>query len=237
MRAVTVNQNFKVQAWRQNNELVLHKASFLRDNSSLWAPVFTFSQFWHWEIFSCNSGQERELMYFPKAKENTEKQFILTFEKLEWGSVCHFCLINKWKVLLDEQGKMNHYTDQASSQLTVSRSLRVGSSAVVGTSVNASWWTGQTEPDGSAPGGSSVQSTCINEEPEAGRATKDTCICSACVCVCVSMNAGRPALTSCHKLLPVDSGVFLLCLYAACRCSLPPGSALVFFCACVHVCV
>lgn len=51
-----------------------------------------------------------------------------------------------------------------------------GSSAVTGTSVIADWSTRQTEPDGSFPSGSSLQSTCINEDPEAGRATKDTCM-------------------------------------------------------------
>lgn len=132
-------------------------------------------------------------------------------------------------MLLNEQGKLIHKTHQPS------QCLRAGSRAVIGTSVNASWWRGQTEPDGSIPSGSSVQSTCINEHPEAGRATRHV---HACVFICACVNLSRPALTSCCKLLPVDSGVFLLCLYAACPCSLPPGfNPCLHLCACVCVSV
>lgn len=124
-----------------------------------------------------------------------------------------------------------------------SQSLQAGTGAVPGTSVNAGWWTGQTEPDGSTPSGSSVQSTCINEEPQAGtaaaRAHTPPVVCwSMCACACAPL--GWPVLTSCCKLLPVDSGVFLLLVAAPCRRSLPPASALVLFCGrvclrCVHL--
>lgn len=61
------------------------------------------------------------------------------------------------------------------SSVTVVESPEAGG-GVTGTSVIADWSTRQTEPDGSFPSGSSLQSTCINEDPEAGRATKDTCM-------------------------------------------------------------
>lgn len=85
---------------------------------------------------------------------------------------------------------------------TVSQSQRVGLSAVIGTSVKASLWTRQTEPDGSIPSGSSIQCTCINEDPGAGRAAEDTCIVhSACVSVCMC----EPGLTSTDILLQIAS--------------------------------
>lgn len=47
--------------------------------------------------------------------------------------------------------------------------------------------------------------------------------------VCVHVCVCQPRLTSCCKLLPVDSGVFFVRLYVARQRSLPLGSTLVLF--------
>lgn len=127
--------------------------------------------------------------------------------------------------------------------LTNSQSLRAGMSAVIGTSVNASWWTGQTEPDGSIPSGSSVQSTCINEDPEAKTCEYTLHVCVyICVCECLSacVPLGQPRLTSCCKLLPVDSGVFLLmtlCCMSVLSASRFNPCRILCACACTCLCL
>lgn len=146
-------------------------------------------------------------------------------------------MINEKCYLINKSNRSTEQTRHLVHWQSVGRSLRAELSAVIGTSVKAGWWTRQTEPDGSVPSGSSIQSTCINEDPAAGGGTKDTCTHSTCLCVyicaCAHVNLGWPALASCCKLLPVDSSIFLVCLYTACRHSLPPGYTMIFFCLCM----
>lgn len=122
--------------------------------------------------------------------------FVLDKTCDSWSHPCNKALI---EALINEQGLLPgkqgvvrpaKWPDLESTPDEVSQSLRTALSAATSTSVNTSWWTGQTEPDGSAPSGSSVQSACFNEDPEAGRATKThvyplrVCV-HACMYVCV----------------------------------------------------
>lgn len=112
-----------------------------------------------------------------------------------------------------------------------SESLRVGGTrAVTGTSVNDGWWTGQAEPDGSSPSGSSVQCTCTNEDPEADTATMP-----------LSLSLCDFSLTSTDILLQIVSCWLwclwlcaVLCLSASpCRLFTVCVSMFVFTCECV----
>lgn len=112
-----------------------------------------------------------------------------------------------------------------------SESLRVGGTrAVTGTSVNDGWWTGQAEPDGSSPSGSSVQCTCTNEDPEADTATMP-------LSLSLSVTLAWPVLTSCCKLFPADSGVSDCVLFYVSLPALVACLLCVCLCLCLHVSV